>query len=180
MHRGRGKPVSPHNSDPISSSASLKNLSSSKKSNGKINWMGMLTVLLLWILLVYFCGTFFHKAHKETFKLRELGKKFPQIFDPVEIPFKFGLAKADQILHNEESFKCRDGSETFPLHFFNDDYCDCKDGSDEPGTTACSHIYPSKFYCNNNGKYPKRIPSSFVNDGVCGTYFFFSYECVLY
>lgn len=35
----------------------------------------------------------------------------------------------------EESkpFTCLDGTATIPFDQVNDDYCDCKDGSDEPG-----------------------------------------------
>jgi hypothetical protein len=31
-------------------------------------------------------------------------------------------------------FTCLDGSETLAIDKVNDDYCDCRDGSDEPGT----------------------------------------------
>mmetsp|Transcript_74309 Transcript_74309/g.205089 ORF Transcript_74309/g.205089 Transcript_74309/m.205089 type:complete len:422 (+) Transcript_74309:57-1322(+) len=39
-------------------------------------------------------------------------------------------------------FACFDGSRTFPSFegVVNDDFCDCADGSDEPGTSACSGI----------------------------------------
>ncbi|QPG73986.1 hypothetical protein FOA43_001303 [Brettanomyces nanus] len=63
------------------------------------------------------------------------------------------------------NFHCLNDS-TIVISFdrVNDDYCDCPDGSDEPGTSACSN---GKFYCANEGFKPHYIPSSWVNDGVC-------------
>ncbi|KAJ1960750.1 hypothetical protein GGI12_003636 [Dipsacomyces acuminosporus] len=62
------------------------------------------------------------------------------------------------------NFVCLDGSAEIPFARVNDDYCDCADGSDEPGTSACNN---GSFYCANAGHIPVRIDSSKVNDGIC-------------
>lgn len=63
-------------------------------------------------------------------------------------------------------FTCRDDSGTIPWHRINDDYCDCSDGSDEPGTSACSHIQNSfGFWCGRTKS--THIHLSKVNDGIC-------------
>ncbi|KAJ2558099.1 hypothetical protein EV175_000962 [Coemansia sp. RSA 1933] len=62
------------------------------------------------------------------------------------------------------NFICLDGAQEIPFERVNDDYCDCADGSDEPGTSACNN---GSFYCANKGHTPGRLSSTRVNDGVC-------------
>ncbi len=38
--------------------------------------------------------------------------------------------------HPSQNFACMDKSKTISRSAINDDYCDCSDGSDEPGTCA--------------------------------------------
>eukprot|EP00933_Yihiella_yeosuensis_P005124 TRINITY_DN109576_c0_g1_i1.p1 TRINITY_DN109576_c0_g1~~TRINITY_DN109576_c0_g1_i1.p1 ORF type:complete len:441 (-),score=88.74 TRINITY_DN109576_c0_g1_i1:175-1497(-) len=77
-------------------------------------------------------------------------------------------------------FTCFDGSEHFPsFKVVNDDYCDCPDGSDEPGTSACSGIPGlalKGFSCSWNSRSPVLsgtvgkldiIRLGAVNDGIC-------------
>ena len=81
----------------------------------------------------------------------------------------------------KRQWTCLDGSKTLAWSAVNDDYCDCPDGSDEPGefldilpwnpsesltgTSACPN---STFYCKNEGHIGTTIRSSRVNDGLCG------------
>ncbi|KAF1842624.1 glucosidase 2 subunit beta precursor [Cucurbitaria berberidis CBS 394.84] len=87
-----------------------------------------------------------------------------------------------------ETFACiSNPSIKLSISRLNDDYCDCPDGSDEPGTSACSYLSPLSpsqpsnfqgsnldttlalpgFYCKNKGHQPSYIPFTNVNDGVC-------------
>lgn len=80
-------------------------------------------------------------------------------------PF-YGISPQDENYYKTSSntIKCKDGSKKFAKTQLNDDYCDCPDGTDEPGTSACPN---GKFYCQNAGHSPLMIFSSKVNDGIC-------------
>lgn len=58
-------------------------------------------------------------------------------------------------------FTCLDGELSISWSAVNDDYCDCIDGSDEPGTGACPNM---RFFCSSQQQY---LPSSRINDGIC-------------
>uniref|UniRef100_A0A671QX90 Glucosidase 2 subunit beta n=1 Tax=Sinocyclocheilus anshuiensis TaxID=1608454 RepID=A0A671QX90_9TELE len=84
---------------------------------------------------------------------------------PVEIQRPRGVPLTSiQFYVENKPFTCLDGSRAIPFDRVNDDYCDCKDGSDEPGTAACPN---GSFHCTNAGYRPMFIPSSRINDGIC-------------
>ncbi|XP_077326483.1 glucosidase 2 subunit beta isoform X1 [Lithobates pipiens] len=83
----------------------------------------------------------------------------------VEVKRPRGVSLSNRVFYDEtKPFTCLDGSKTILSDRVNDDYCDCVDGSDEPGTSACSN---GRFHCTNAGYRPTYIPSSRVNDGIC-------------
>ncbi|KAG8052625.1 hypothetical protein GUJ93_ZPchr0001g29521 [Zizania palustris] len=75
-----------------------------------------------------------------------------------------GIPPLDEAYFRGGVIRCRDGSGKFTRDKLNDDFCDCTDGTDEPGTSACPE---GKFYCQNAGHSPITIFSSRVNDGIC-------------
>lgn len=80
-----------------------------------------------------------------------------------------GVAPADLPKYSSgSSFRCLNGEDPeLPSAAINDDFCDCLDGSDEPGTSACAGQQQTHFYCPNEGSKPAYIYASRVNDGVC-------------
>lgn len=75
-----------------------------------------------------------------------------------------GIHPLDEKYFDAEVIKCKDGSKSFTRDRLNDNFCDCIDGTDEPGTSACPE---GKFYCRNAGSIPRLIFSSRVNDRFC-------------
>lgn len=71
------------------------------------------------------------------------------------------------IENGKQYWRClNDSSIRLTYDQINDNFCDCPDGSDEPGTNACPSP-PFKFYCANKGHFPNFIDQFKVDDGVC-------------
>mmetsp|Transcript_26014 Transcript_26014/g.40707 ORF Transcript_26014/g.40707 Transcript_26014/m.40707 type:complete len:301 (-) Transcript_26014:67-969(-) len=64
-------------------------------------------------------------------------------------------------LYQGLSFRC-DKETEIDIEKVNDDFCDCEDASDEPGTSACENGH---FFCS--GSDGISVASSRVNDGIC-------------
>lgn len=105
-------------------------------------WKQYLNIFLNLLFLLLFNGVF----GSEVLRPRGVSLSKAPLYDP------------------QDDFTCFDQSRTIPFIKVNDDYCDCPDGSDEPGTSACPH---GVFYCVNAGFKPMNIASSRVNDGLC-------------
>lgn len=54
-----------------------------------------------------------------------------------------------------------------PFEAVNDEFCDCANGADEPGTGACAGQDHTLFHCPNVGSTPQLLYSSRVDDGIC-------------
>lgn len=70
----------------------------------------------------------------------------------------------------DQKFRCLDGSKEIAWERLNDDFCDCRDGSDETFTNACAN---GKFYCTKQIRHKTGrgqdvfVPTSRINDGIC-------------
>ncbi|VDN51226.1 unnamed protein product [Dracunculus medinensis] len=98
-------------------------------------------------------------------KLGLFAKKYDSPVQSNYGPRPYGVSfVAGPLYATGENFTCIDGLKTIPFKHVNDDYCDCTDGSDEPGTSACPN---GVFHCLNRGFFAENIPSSRVNDQIC-------------
>ena len=75
-----------------------------------------------------------------------------------------GVPGSLRSLYEAATLLCDGGKVSVPRAQVNDGYCDCADGADEPGTSACAN---ARFYCVNKGYRGKYLPSMYVGDGVC-------------
>ncbi|CAI5721610.1 unnamed protein product [Peronospora destructor] len=80
-----------------------------------------------------------------------------------------GVAPSDQLKYTSNEFSCVVGGKltNLPINRVNDEYCDCDEGDDEPGTAACSHVIMSVFHCENDGVLAGKIHTSRIHDGIC-------------
>jgi len=82
-----------------------------------------------------------------------------------------GVSLSDLPKYKTSAFRCLDdhgaSQQLLPLSAINDEFCDCSDGSDEPGTSACAGQKQTLFYCKNEGSDAVLIYTSRVNDGIC-------------
>eukprot|EP01117_Protostelium_nocturnum_P000019 TRINITY_DN1005_c0_g1_i1.p1 TRINITY_DN1005_c0_g1~~TRINITY_DN1005_c0_g1_i1.p1 ORF type:complete len:484 (+),score=234.01 TRINITY_DN1005_c0_g1_i1:108-1559(+) len=109
----------------------------------------------LFVTLILFISIFSTSfAEEKKFVLKVVGMN----------PNDLKALRAQNPNSNPSHFTCKDGSKQISFEQLNDDYCDCEDASDEPGTSACPN---GTFYCRNTGFIGKSIPSSRVSDGVC-------------
>lgn len=93
------------------------------------------------------------QASSETHHLRGIPPAHHELYQPT----------------TNSEWKCLNTSQVIPYSAINDDYCDCDDGSDEPGTSACSGLAHSttSFWCENAGHIAGFVKPGRVNDGIC-------------
>uniref|UniRef100_A0A8B9XE96 Glucosidase 2 subunit beta n=1 Tax=Bos mutus grunniens TaxID=30521 RepID=A0A8B9XE96_BOSMU len=71
----------------------------------------------------------------------------------VEVRRPRGVSLTNHHFYDESKpFTCLDGSASIPFDQVNDDYCDCKDGSDEPDCCDGTDEYNSGIVCENTCK----------------------------
>jgi len=82
---------------------------------------------------------------------------------PTDIDAMRGVPPYLQQRYTLDPFEC-DGGQLYDRSVINDGYCDCLDGTDEPGTGACP---TGMFHCVNQGYRIIQVSSSRVDDQVC-------------
>ncbi|CAK0870302.1 unnamed protein product [Prorocentrum cordatum] len=104
-------------------------------------------------------------------QLTPLGLALAGLASAANLSPTLGVAPADAAKYSGKTFKCTAGvpakEVTLPASAVNDLYCDCPDGSDEPGTGACAGQEKTLFFCPNKGSTARTIYASRVGDGIC-------------
>jgi len=145
-------------------------------------------VMQLLILQVVLCT-----AQAWSFFGGEVPEPMPVLLDVQEVhsyPFAekhmeraLGVPAHLAVAYSAETFDCGDGI-SIAASAVNDNFCDCRTGADEPGTSACSGVVAmaadtatanqalvlgklAVFHCINEGYRVISIPASRVDDGVC-------------
>ncbi|KAE8894329.1 hypothetical protein PF005_g2640 [Phytophthora fragariae] len=121
-------------------------------------------------------------AHSHDFKRFGIGEVVDEDADEDEEDDDWDFMDDDAILGLSERrnaatrVDCEVSNElcvdSLPVERVDDDYCDCEDGSDEPNTSACSHVLLSsarppfgrQFSCKADDKL---VSLAAVDDGVC-------------
>ncbi|CAE7264210.1 PSL4 [Symbiodinium sp. KB8] len=78
-----------------------------------------------------------------------------------------GVAPDLQGRYSGATFRCGSTTTEVQIAEVNDDFCDCPDGSDEPGTGACAGASEALFHCSNAGSAARLVYVSRVGDGIC-------------
>ena len=117
--------------------------------------LGILGCITVMFLTYQFCNYYFltksERISVKTLLLRGIHRDQVRFYEATE----------------DNQFICIHSMEKISYTQVNDDYCDCGDGSDEPGTNACPN---GEFFCANQipfEGYAKKLPSNRVNDGIC-------------
>ena len=109
---------------------------------------------ICFLFLIHFSFSFILKSNKDdTINID---------YSPLQNDFASPQIYINKI--NSTHFSCDNNTKIFPLEKFNDDFCDCDDGSDENQTNACHN---GKFFCKNYLYKKKIISTSKLNDGIC-------------
>lgn len=117
-------------------------------------------IMLLQLLVVCFCCNKLSASFLDFFKP---GSGAPEVLYTADDNAVRGVPEHLHSKYLTDPFEC-DGGQKYSVSVVNDGYCDCADGSDEPGTAACEE---SVFHCVNKGYKVTRLPSSRVDDQIC-------------